>query len=38
MIEDSLKIMKDIIDDEQNRVPIRYYNMTHSRNFRKDVL
>lgn len=31
MVEDSAGILKDIFDDEQQRVSIRYYSMTHSR-------
>lgn len=31
MVEDSAKILEDVADDERRCVPIRYYNMTHSR-------
>ena len=31
MVEDSVKILEDVADDEQRRVSIRYYSMTRSR-------
>ncbi len=31
MVEDSVEILEDIFDDERQRVSIRYYSMTHSR-------
>lgn len=31
MVEDSVKILEDVADDERRRVSIRYYSMTRSR-------
>lgn len=31
MVKDSVEIMEDVATDERNRVPIRYYSVTHSR-------
>lgn len=31
MVNDSAYILDDVIEDERYRLPIRYYNMTHSR-------
>lgn len=31
MVEDSVEILEDIFDNERQRVSIRYYSMTHSR-------